>query len=56
MGEFVNNGRKYPEGTVEQYFREGSNGRISQERENKVALVWKYRRKKMKRVRDREAN
>lgn len=48
MEEFVYNGNKYPEGIVKKYFREGSSGTMSQERENKVILVWKCRKEKKK--------
>lgn len=48
MGEFVYNGNKYPESTVEKYFRKGSSGTMSQEREDKVIFVWKYRKEKKK--------
>ena len=46
MEEFVYNGSKYPEGTVEKYFREESNGRMRQEREeSNIGLeVWERKR------------
>ena len=31
---------------MEKYFRKGSSGTMSQERENKLILVWKYRKEK----------
>lgn len=44
--EFVYNGSKYREGTVEKYFREESNGKMSQGREESGfgLEVWERKR------------